>query len=629
MQCEALHFLRATAQERFNASEFALRNLYFPRRPDRRILFTMCGIVGMAGGDREARETAVGRALGTLAQRGPDAHATLTFPEATLGHTRLSIIDLSTGDQPMKDNARNIAITFNGEIFNYKDLRRELEQKGHRFSTTSDTEVILKTYIEYGDACPEHLDGQFAFAIWDNSNGRLFMARDRFGEKPLFYSRQGDALLFASEIKALLATGLVHTSLDRTSIDNYLALYFIPPWRSIYRDITPLLPAHRAVFEEGALKTERYWSLTRNKSSLSYDEAARHVREILAASAKSRMIADVEVGVFLSGGIDSSIVTALAQSHTKSRLKSFSVGFGDYINELPHAAEVARHVSTDHYERHAEVSLDDIRAVTRYYDEPLGDSSNVPTALVSKIAREKVKVVLSGDGGDELFFGYGHYRAHWHLPKYKKLLALVSGYTPDALYKRSHLNMFSVRERSRLWKDRGAVEHDPTTHIDLSEAETPLQRINLLDMYLKLPGDMLAKVDRSSMMHSLEVRSPFLNHELAQFAFNLPDSYKTDRGRGKLILEKACGDLLPATVFTRKKQGFGAPVKYWLKDPAVHARIIEMFTNDACVGQFLNMDTVRSYIDSFYSDTTSLSYKVWMLFALELWLREHENAYRA
>lgn len=586
----------------------------------------MCGIAGIVGGEKTTRESALSKALPHLGQRGPDDTGLMRFSNATLGHTRLSIIDLTTGGQPMKDNAHDMAISFNGEIFNYKKLRGNLEQKGHRFSTTSDTEVILKCYAEYGDACPEHLDGQFAFTIWDNEKNRLFMVRDRFGEKPFFYSQNDNVFIFASEIKALLATGLVGNALDRTSLDNYLALYFIPPWRSIYRDIKPLPPAHRAIFQNGKLTIHRYWSLKREPVTLTFDDAALRVREMLASSADSRMIADVEVGVFLSGGIDSSIVTALAQSHAKDKLKSFSVGFGDHINELPYAAEVARYVGTNHFERHSEVSLEDIRAVTRYYDEPLGDSSNVPTALVSKIAREKVKVALSGDGGDELFFGYGHYRAHWHLPKVKKLLALVLGYSPDKLYKHSHLNMFSVRERARLWKDGGAVENDVTAHIDLSEAETPLQRLNLLDMYLKLPGDMLTKVDRSSMMHSLEVRSPFLNHELAQFAFNLPDDYKTSRNLGKIILQKAFGDLLPESVFTRKKQGFGAPVKHWLKEPSVRA-LVEEFSANPRVGGFLNIDVVRSYIDAFYSGTDSLSYKVWMIFALELWMREHEGAY--
>lgn len=583
----------------------------------------MCGILGMIGGNTED-QSAVIKALDKLAQRGPDGEGTVIYANrALLAHRRLSIIDLKTGGQPMKDNRRDIAITFNGEIYNYKKLRGELEKAGHAFSTTSDTEVILKSYIEYGDRCPEYLDGQFAFAIWDDEKNRLFMARDRFGEKPLFYSVLGGTLLFSSEIKALLATGLVKNALDRVSLDNYLALYFIPPWRSIYRDITPLLPAHRAVYENGKLATERYWKLVRKPLSISYSDAAERVRKLLSQSAESRMIADVEVGVFLSGGIDSSIITALAQTHAKGPLKSFSAGFGDYINELPYATEFAKHIGTDHNERNIEVSIGDIQNTTRYYDEPLGDSSNVPTALISKMAREKVKVVLSGDGGDELFFGYGHYRAHWHLPKIKKLLAFVLGYNPHALYLRSGITMFSPRERSLLWKDVGAIESDPTKHIDLSEAETPLQKINLLDMYLKLPGDMLTKVDRSSMMHSLEVRSPFLNHELAEFAFNLPDDYKTTRTQGKIILEKACGDLLPPSVFTRKKQGFGAPVKHWLKEPEMEKLVRDMFSRESRTSQFLNINVVLEYLDSFYGGNSALSYKIWMLFTLELWLREH------
>ncbi len=581
----------------------------------------MCGIIGIAGRNAQAHEGALVRAVPTLGKRGPDSQAHVVLDGAVLGHTRLSIIDLATGAQPMVDE--HATITFNGEIFNYKELRRELEKKGHHFSTSSDTEVILKAYKEYGDRCPEYLDGQFAFAIWDSKRKRLFMARDRFGEKPFFYSQKDGVFIFGSEIKALIATGLVKTELDRTSLDNYLALYFIPPWRSIYSGMTPLPPAHRAVFENGTLTVEKYWSLTRSPVTLSYEDAAAQVRAMLSASVKSRMIADVEVGVFLSGGIDSSIVTALARSHASHTLKSFSAGFDEYRNELPYAREVAEHLGTDHHERNIPVSLEAIEAVTRYYDEPLGDSSNVPTALISELAREKVTVALSGDGGDELFFGYGHYRAHWNLPIHKRLIAEALGYTPDRLFKRSHLNMFSVGERQRLWKEQGAIEHDPTTHLDLSEAETPLQRLNLLDYYLKLPGDMLTKVDRSSMMHSLEVRSPFLNHELAQFAFNLPDDYKTSHTHGKIILEKAFSDLLPSTVFSRKKQGFGAPVKEWLKAEPIRSKLQEML-KDPRSAAYLNVDVMRSYSEDFYRGNTSLGYKLWMLFALELWMQERE-----
>lgn len=588
----------------------------------------MCGIIGAVGNDSQDLTRVINHGLPTLRTRGPDDEGMMVFESAVLGHTRLAIIDLVTGAQPMKDNKQDIAISFNGEIFNYKELRQELEQKGHQFTTNSDTEVILKAYSEYGDNCPEYLDGQFAFAIWDNKRKRLFMARDRFGEKPFFYSLHDDTFLFASEIKALLATGLIRKNLDYTSLDNYLSLYFIPPWRSIYRDITPLPPAHIAIFENGKLTIARYWSLKRVPAVMSFNDAASQVREMLTTSVQSRMIADVEVGVFLSGGIDSSIVTALAKPYATWPLKSFSAGFDEHINELPYAREVAAHIGTDHYERNISVDLSDIRAITRYYDEPLGDSSNIPTSLIAKLAREKVAVALSGDGGDELFFGYGHYRAHWHLPMYKKALALALGYSPDTLYKRSHLNMFSVSERTRLWKEREVVEYDVTRHIDLSEAETPLQRLNLLDMYLKLPGDMLTKVDRSSMMRSLEVRSPFLNHELAQFAFNLPDEYKTTRTRGKTILEKACTDLLPKSVFARKKQGFGAPLKHWLKEESVHAVLDDMW-RDPRISSFLNVDLIRSYRDAFYAGDNTLSYKLWMLFTLELWMREHEDAYSA
>lgn len=581
----------------------------------------MCGIVGLVGNDSNTLESALTKALPTLSLRGPDRSARASFQGAILGHARLSVIDLTTGDQPMRDNTRPLTITYNGEIFNYQNVRRELEQKGHRFSTTSDTEVILKAYSEYGERCPEYLDGQFAFAIWDEEHKRLFMARDRFGEKPLFYSEQNSVFLFASEIKALLATGLVRTNIDRTSIDNYLAMYFIPPWRSIYTDVTPLPPAHSAVFEGGKLTIKKYWELKQKSISLSYEDAAAQVRDMLRASVESRMIADVPVGVFLSGGIDSSIITALATSHTSKSLKSFSAGFDDFRNELPYAREVAAHVGTDHYERNMPVSLDDIRAVTRYYDEPLGDSSNIPTSLIAGVARAEVTVALSGDGGDELFFGYGHYRAHWNLPLYKKILAQALGYTPDVLYKRSHLNMYSVAERNALWKESDAVEMDPTTHIDFGAAETPLQRLNLLDHYLKLPGDMLVKVDRSAMMRSLEVRSPFLNHELAEFAFNLPDEYKTSHTHGKIILEKAFGDLLPKTVFTRKKQGFGAPVKEWLRDPHIRP-VVEDMWKDPRIGEFLNVDVVRKYNDAFYAGDNTLGYKMWMVFALELWFRE-------
>jgi len=580
----------------------------------------MCGIVGIAG--LTVTQGEFEKPLRALANRGPDDRGVMLFTKAGLAQTRLSIIDLRAGHQPMRDNTKDIAITFNGEIYNYKELRQGLEQKGHQFVTQSDTEVILKSYLEYGEKCPEHLDGQFAFGIWDNEKELLFLARDRFGEKPLYLARTQDGIIFASEIKALLATGRVKAEVDPTSLDNYLTLMYVPPWRSIYKNITPLPPAHRATWEKGVYKQERYWKLTRDPVSLSFEESATRVRELLKDSVRSRMVADVEVGAFLSGGIDSSIVVRLAQQISEKKLKTFSAGFEGLINELPFAEELATLAGTDH--RPTDIKDDLLKTfleVSAYFDEPFGDSSHVPTSLISKYAQQHVKVALSGDGGDELFWGYGQYTHYKHLPKIQTLLNLVSGSNAYKHYKKNILTQFSLPERKALLKNAGGIETDLTEHIDLSEAETPLEKINLIDFYLGLPGDMLTKVDRASMMHSLEVRSPFLNHMLAQFAYNLPAAYKTDGRRGKLILEKAFGDLLPPGFFTRKKQGFGAPVKNWLMRPEFKKLINEWFNTDTRSAEFLNLDVARGLIDRFYAGESALGYKVWMLLSLEAWLR--------
>jgi asparagine synthase (glutamine-hydrolysing) len=581
----------------------------------------MCGIIGAAS-KKEISPELLGGSVITLAQRGPDDHGIVPFPHAVLAHTRLSIIDLATGHQPMRDSSRDVVIVFNGEIYNYKELRKELEQKGHHFSTNSDTEVILKSYLEYADACPEKLDGQFAFAIWDNERERLFLARDRFGEKPLYVSKQGDTLFFASEIKALLATGQVAAEIDPVSLDNYLSLMYVPPWRSIYKNITPLPPAHRAVWENGSYREERYWKLTKEPLVISFDEAAARVRETLDGSVRSRMVADVEVGAFLSGGMDSSIVVRLAQKISDRPLKTFSAGFEGFIDELPYAKEIAALARTDHTEAQIKENLADVfLEVSRYFDEPFADSSNIPTSLISKLARGKVKVALSGDGGDELFWGYGHYTRFSHLPKIQTLLNALSGTDAYAYFKKSMLSQFSHQERSSLLLDKSGIETDLTARLDLSEAQTPLEKINLIDYYLGLPGDMLTKVDRASMMHSLEVRSPFLNPELAQLAYNLPAAYKTDGRRGKIIFEKAFGDLLPEDFFARKKQGFGAPLSAWLHKPEFKKMVDEWLTPEARIGSLLDMKVVEKYIEGFYGGDTRLQYKVWILLSLEAWLR--------
>lgn len=584
----------------------------------------MCGIIGLVEKEK-GPHASLARSLATLSRRGPDDSGSFEFPYCAIAQTRLSIIDLATGHQPMKDASKDIAIVFNGEIYNYKTLKKTLEEKGHTFVTQSDTEVLLKAYIEYGEKCPEHLDGIFAFGIWDNEKETLFLARDRFGEKPLYYTEHNGQFLFASEIKALLAAG-ASAELDMTSLDNYLSLMYVPPWRSIYKNIKTLLPAHSATYRHGELTIQKYWGIKREPLTLSLKEAASRVREALTHSVTSRMVADVEVGTLLSGGIDSSLVTVLAQQSSPKQLKTFSMGFEGLINELPFAAEVARAAETEHTEAQASTNLvNAFEEVSAYFDEPFGDSSNVPMHLISSLASKKVKVVLSGDGGDELFWGYGHYRKHHHLPKITKLLNMLTGTDPYTYYKKNLAQYFSPSERRRLLKDTSAIEEDPTTHIDYSEASTPLEKINLTDFYMGLPGDMLTKVDRASMMHSLEVRSPFLDPVLVQLAYNLPPEYKSNKTQGKLILEEAFHDTFPEGFFKRKKQGFGAPVGKWLHKPEFRTLVATVLDADARIGQWLAMDAVKKYVDRFYAGEEHLQYKVWLLLSLEMWTRTRKN----
>lgn len=586
----------------------------------------MCGIIGLVGKNLDNLPLGTEKGmLEALHQRGPDDQGSLRDQSTILGQTRLSIIDLGNGHQPMRDNQFPFTITFNGEIYNYRSLRRELESKGHHFSTESDTEVILKAYREYGEACPSYLEGMFAFAIWDEQKQQLFCARDRFGEKPFYYAQEGTLFIFASEIKALLASGLVHPELDQTAIDNYLTLLYIPPWRTLYRNIRPLPPAHAATFKDGVWRETCYWKLRKHALRISRSDAAQEIRRLLTTSVRDRLLAaDVEVGTFLSGGIDSSIVSALAAQATDRKIKTFSAGFEDLINELPYARTVAGKIGSTHHEAQINADLvETYREVTRYFDEPFADSSNIPTSLIAAFARPHIKTILSGDGGDELFWGYGHYRRHYHLPKFQKIALFLSS-NPFQSYKH-YLQVWTLEERSRLWKDTHSIEADPAERVDVSEGETPLEKINLVDLSMALPGDMLTKVDRASMMHSLEVRAPFLDHHLAEFAFNLPAEYKTDRHRGKLILAEAFSDLLPPEVFTRKKQGFGAPIGQWLQKPAFRLLVNETLTERCYLTNLFHWDEIKKVLASFYAGNTALQHKVWTLLSLELWFQTHQR----
>lgn len=587
----------------------------------------MCGILSVIG--KNAPKAPIKHALGTLGHRGPDDHGVMAFENAVLGQTRLAIIDLSpSGHQPMRDNAKNIAITFNGEIYNYKELRAELETKGHRFSTQSDTEVILKAYQEYGAECPKKLDGMFAFVIWDDEKKTAFMARDRFGKKPLFYGYLPDgALAVASEIKALKAAGL-KTEIDPQGIDAYLTLMYVPPGRTIYKNILPLLPGHSAIYRASEteigkkLIIQKYWQLERNPISISYGDAKEEVRRLFAASVKKRLIADVEVGAFLSGGIDSTLVIAYAQKEMSRPLQTFSLGYGDLINELPFAEEAAKKIGTNHHTLQAQGELThELEAALAYFDEPHGDTADFPQHLLSKETAKSVKVALSGEGGDEMFLGYGRYFSYWHTNKLSRLRNMLFSNQYQDFLKNS--TVFPLSLRKNLQRDSSHVWTEPIDMLIQNFNGSTVEKMELFDITTNMLGMLLTKVDQMGAMHGLEVRCPFLDYRLAEFAFNLPEEYKTDGNTGKIILKDLLAEIMPRTFVDRKKQGFGAPVRKWLQEPALRLYVENAF-KDAFVYQYLDKEAVQRFIRQTYaSQKPKAYYQLWTLLCLEIWLKKH------
>jgi len=584
----------------------------------------MCGIFAVVGNNID--QTKVDAALSTLRKRGPDDLGHLSLSGCTLAQTRLAIVDLSPGGhQPMQDAKAPHAITFNGEIYGYKELRKQLEAKGHVFASDSDTETILKAYTEYGEQCVAHLDGMFAFALWDEEKQTLFLARDRFGKKPLYYAT-GNAgeLVVASEIKALIAYG-IKPLIDPRGIDAYLTLMYLPPWMTFFSNIHTLPPAHTAVYKNGTLTTSRYWKLEEKAPlTISKDEAQEETRRLFDKAVEKRMIADVEIGAFLSGGIDSTLVTAHAAKYATGKIKTFSIGYGTYINELPFADEAARTIGTDHRTREVTTALTDIlEDVAKYLDEPQADSANLAQSVLSSFASEHVKVALSGDGGDELFLGYGTYFAYWNRPK---LATLKNALFSNPL--REHLRSITVfpeTMRRGFMKESfdGARQY---VHRDVTALKTTdAHAINLFDLTTTLPGMFLTKVDRMSMMHGLEVRCPFLDTELAEFAYRLPTPYKMSHHNGKLILKDILAETMPRTFVDRKKQGFGAPVRKWLQEDAMRSYVTKRFENTGSpLYTHLDRDTVQSFVRATQAGNDQKSYyRLWVLLCLELWLETH------
>jgi asparagine synthase (glutamine-hydrolysing) len=567
----------------------------------------MCGIVGFAGSGTEAELRAM---LASVKHRGPDDEGFLLRGEAGLAHARLSIIDTSRGArQPMELADKSVAVIFNGEIYNFKELRAELASS-FDFKTGSDTEVILALYQKHGEGAFARMEGMFAIALYDFTKKKLILARDRMGEKPLYWSIQKDTLLFGSELKALLASNRVDKKINLEAVNQYLLYDYIPTPFSIISGVYKLEPATLLIYERGEVKKKKYWTPPAHVKKISKADAMQELNERLAKTVADELVADVPLGVFLSGGIDSSTVAYYAQKHARENglrsIDTFSIGFTESsFDESRYAREVATQLGTTHHERI--VSADDaLVLIPKLADtlcEPVADASIIPTMLLSKFAREQVTVALGGDGGDELFAGYPTFQAEQVYAPYrrlpqalqtlsKKLIALlpasqknfslsynlkklVSSDNPTQLYRHMEwLGSFSKHARSKL---AGPAltditkSHDEFAHLAPYKKEMPEQENGnqLLWGYARsyLMDEVLVKVDRASMRYALETRAPFLNHPVVDFVFSLPYSLKYHRGTTKYILKELMKDKLPYNAVFRKKKGFGIPLAEWLRGP--------------------------------------------------------------
>ena len=621
----------------------------------------MCGIAGKVNLDGRPVDTGRLAAMArALAHRGPDDEGVYADGPVGLAHRRLSIVDLSpAGHQPMSDADGRLWVTFNGEIYNFQELRAELQARGYRFRSRTDTEVLLYLYAEYGVECLSKLRGFFAFALWDAPRRRLFAARDRLGKKPFYYYHDGRTFTFASEAKGLLQDPEVTPRPDLTAIHHYLTYQYVPsPW-SAFAGVRKLPPAHYLVLEGGALRVARYWELDyRRKLRLSEAEAAEALLEHLREAVRLRLISDVPLGAFLSGGVDSSAVVALMSQVSGAPVKTFSIGFEEAeYNELAYARLVARRFGTEHQEFIVKPEVVEVLPrLVWHYNEPFADSSAIPTYYLARMTRQSVTVALNGDAGDENFAGYERYLAVRLAHQYDRLPAVLRRGLLGAL-------RGVLPRRPRGWLGKGhrfldALARDPgrrycywIAHFNREDKEqlyTPefkaqVNGVDAEDWVIKLfnaskapdivdaildvdvrsylPDDLLVKVDVATMAHSLEARSPLLDHVLMEFVASLPAHFKLRRWTKKYIFKKALEGLLPAEVLHRPKMGFGVPIDHWFRHELKAMAGDVLLSATARQRGYFNPDFVRRMIDEHAAGTRRWHPQLWNLLLLELWHR--------
>lgn len=637
----------------------------------------MCGITGALWFDanREVTQATLDRMVDSLTHRGPDDRGTYwsswkqdaagPVPGVGLGFRRLSIIDVAGGHQPMSNEDQSIWMVFNGEIYNYRELRKRLEGSGHRFTSDSDSETIVHLYEDLGVKCFEHLNGMFAIAIWDSRKRQLVLARDRLGKKPIHYQWLDGQLLFGSELKSLTASPSFNKQISPGAVDSFLTYQYVPHPQSIYQHSHKVAPGHYVVFRAKNDVPEppeqtRYWNVNwSSEIDISESEAVSQLKELLIDSIRLRLRSDVPLGAFLSGGVDSSLIVALAQKQLSQPLNTFSIGFdrADF-DETHYARQVAGWVGTEHREFKVESkAIDTLDQLVTHFDEPFGDSSSLPTWHLCKWTRQHVTVALSGDGGDELFAGYDRYRALWMSRWVNEVLPLrpILGSSlvqrlPTSNRQRSFirrlqrfgealnqpmarrymnwLQIFPEKIRVQLYRDdfiEQLPNEDPFAFFESAWKAVGdrdlISRASLADLVTYLPCDLMTKVDIASMAHSLECRQPFLDYRLVEFAAKLPSRLKFSYWGSKLLLRKAFDRELPRQIWTRKKMGFGVPIADWFQ------KELRGFLQDHLTGadvrshQFFQPEMLQQLVDQHLSGQVNHCYRLWNLLILEMWLR--------
>ena len=626
----------------------------------------MCGIAGYLTNDEAVPNSALVKAMcDRLQHRGPDGEGYYCDVGVALGHRRLSIIDVSGGSQPMGNEDGTLQAVFNGEIYNFLELRRDLVEKGHRFVTRSDTEVLVHLYEEVGERLPEYLNGMFAFAIWDGRRRELFLARDRFGKKPLYYSSAvaGTRFSFASELKGLTELRGFRAKVNPSSVADFLSLSYVPDPETIYQDVHKLPPGHSLTVTESGTRLRRYWEpVFAADPKLQFDDVVEEIRTLAADAVERRMISDVPLGAFLSGGVDSSAVVAFMARKAPERIRTFSIGFtSKEFDELHFARLLAERYHTDHREQVVSLSIHEmLQTLVEQFDEPFGDSSAIPTLYLARMTRQHVTVALSGDGADEVFGGYRRYFygvleerlrrqfPNWfrrsvfriggrYYPKFdylpqifraKTLLGNLAQETGDAYFTSmtafrdeglTALLSADLLKESGSYSPRGSYRErfEAVRHLQ------PLEQMQAVDFQTYLPGDILVKADRATMAYSLESRSPWLDHRLAELACRLPSGFKLHGRIGKHIFKKAVEPHVPREVIGRKKMGFSVPLAEWFRTTLKATFQQQVLRPD--MGRFLSLAEVRRLWGEHQSGLHDHSRKLWNLLMLAAWYSCHHR----